>query len=74
MGRRMNNAARAAVLAELEVELERVRNQSLEEDLAIIDGLYGAASLPSPASADDVKREALAQVKAHTLECINGTA
>jgi len=74
MAIRMHKAARAAILANLEAELERVRNQSFGEDIATIERLYGTRYIRCNASADDVKREALAQVKAHTLECINGTA
>ncbi len=74
MRRRMSKAARAAVLADLEFELERVRHQSLDEDIATIERLYGTRYISSNASVDDVKREALAQVKSHTLDCINGAA
>lgn len=74
MGRRMNKAQTSAVLADLEKELERIRNQSFEEDIATIEKRYGMRYLRWNADPDDVKREALAQVKAHTLECINGTA
>ena len=73
MGRRMTKAQTAAVLADLEKELERIRNQSFEEDIATIEKLYGIRYLRLDADADDVKREALSQVKGHTLELINGT-
>jgi hypothetical protein len=70
----MNKSARAAVLANLEIELDRVRNQTFEEDIATIERLCGTRYIHSNASVDDVKRVALAQVKSHALECINGTA
>jgi hypothetical protein len=70
----MNKAHKAAVLADLEVKLERVRHQSFEEDIATIEKLYGTRYIEPNASEDDVKRQALIQVRNHTLECINGTA
>lgn len=74
MGRKMNKADTAAAWASMEVALERVRNQSFGEDIATIEKLYGTRYVAPNASVDDVKREALMQVKSHTLECINGTA
>ncbi|MGM4916221.1 hypothetical protein [Tardiphaga sp. 813_E8_N1_3] len=70
----MNKADKAAVLADLEVKLERVRHQSFGDDIATIEGLYGTRYIRPNASADDVKREALSQVKNHALDCINGIA
>lgn len=74
MRRKMNKAQKAEVLAQMEVDLDRVRNQSLEEDIKTIEKLYGTRYIPLNATADDVKRQALMQVKGFTLECINGTA
>lgn len=42
---------------------ERVRKQSLEEDEALIDSLFGFENLRYKATPDEVKREALIQLE-----------
>lgn len=42
---------------------ETVMNQSLEEDLSLIDALYGRDTLPYGATPEQVKEETLRQVE-----------
>ena len=72
--KRMNKAQAAAVMAKLETDLERIRNQSFAEDIVDAERLGVAWNdVPVNATADDIKNTVLYFARRDARDTINGT-
>lgn len=55
-------------------KVQQVKKQSLKDDLAILDDLYGRKNLQFDSTDSDVKKEALRQLEIEYRQCENEQA
>jgi hypothetical protein len=74
MAKKLNKKEAAVVLAKAESEIERVRTQTLDEDLATCDRLFGRRHISFEASKtlEGVKEAAIQQIRDAAQRQIEG--